>query len=355
MKNILVDGFFLGTRRGIGNYLRKLLNEMQEFSNFRVTVFVPKGYDRHSEGLSLKIQIVEGIGIPILWESVLLPGVIRKLKPDLVLSPGNISPWFLFGRKQILIIHDVIFLLPKKILPRSSNFYQRLGRIYLGFNTRFFASRSTTLITISEYSAHDVEKYLHISRSKIKVIHGGPGQSFEVSKTKPNSRKIYLHYYSIDPRKNSERVIKAYLSSCCFSNGYALYLIGDGARERSKGLEKLGILGFNFLEKEELDKIVRNVRVLLYPSLYEGFGLPILEFNCSAIPVITSNNTSCQEVAGNFNYTINPESTKELISAMEFFQNDNDFVKYSHMASCNCQRFSWESYRKKIIEVFNEA
>lgn len=361
MKKILIDGFFLGTKRGIGNYLRKLLGEMhgKEFSGseFRVTVFVPRGYDHSSEELPENINIIEGIGVPILWESFLLPIIIRRLKPDLILSPGNISPWFLFGRKQILIIHDCIFLLPKKTLPRSNKIYQRLGRMYLGLNTRLFASRSSALITISEHSAHDIEKYLHIPKAKIKVIYGSVGQSFDISKNKPkhSERDIYLHFYSIDPRKNSERVIEAYLSSSCFSNGHHLYLIGDGAKKRSKGLHELGVFGFDFLKRDELNKIVSNVRALLYPSLYEGFGLPILEFNCSSIPVITSNSSACEEVAGNFNFVVNPASTRELISAMEFFQNDNNVLNYSNMALQNCQRFNWARYRRGIVKVLREV
>jgi glycosyltransferase involved in cell wall biosynthesis len=354
-KKLLIDGYFYGTNGGIGNYLDRLINIINSkiYDEYSIYIIIPKKINEIDIKKYNKIKFIYFPKIIGIWELIFIPILNIYYKFDCILSPSNISPYFIDKSKHVLIIHDVIFSLPEKVLQKSSNLYQRLGRNYLYFNTKLLAKRASKIVAISNNTKEDLVKYYAIEENKISVIYGAAGQKFAECNSNIEERTIYIHFFSTDPRKNSQLVIDAFIKSNLYTKGYKLYLIGKGS-QRHKNLNPKGIFTFNFLSIDEINNLIPNVRVLLYPSLYEGFGLPIIEFNNSNIPVITSKTTSCFEVATDLNYLIDPVSVCELIRALKYFSNNENLNYYSIRVKKNADRFSWDNYTLKLRELLNE-
>ena len=225
--------------------------------------------------------------------------------------------------------------------------------------------RADQIITISENTKKDTEKFFSINEEKIKVIYLAPDSEYKKIDDKKKlisirekyglNKKFIFYSGSISPRKNIIRLVKAY------ENMYKeididLVMTGNvgwnnqaelGIIEKNVHIKLLGNIS-----KEDLVILYNLAEVCVYPSLYEGFGLPILEAQACGCPVITSNTSSMPEVAGRGAFLINPYDIKEITEAMKRVIIDSklreELIKEGFN---NVRNFSWSKCAKETLYI----
>jgi glycosyltransferase involved in cell wall biosynthesis len=307
--------FALGERRGIGNYSLELFRAMASMNHEFEFVFYSDRED--TEGLlsylpNSQVRVIRP-GFYPLWEQVLLPLALRRDDIDLFHAVGNTAPVIMPRRTKLVItLCDVMYMKDESLLPLSRSWYQRAGRFYRRLIVPPAARNADHLLTISEFSRTDIcETLSRIRPEKVSVTLLGLPSSFQVvppqeHETSPLGATPYLlHLGGLDPRKNTRMVVRCFLD----------------LKKSDQLEEKLVILGLKtldsldldphevseartwihlpgFVSEMELPRFYRHARAFLFPSLYEGFGIPLLEAMACGTPIITSNVSSLPEVAG---------------------------------------------------------
>lgn len=237
------------------------------------------------------------------------------------------------------------------------------------FDNIFHASLNADLIVaISNYTRHHfLQTHPHYPPDRIIVIHPGNRFSIKQKNIKPShklkrfaDKPFWLNVGTIEPRKNILRLLQAYAKLIKqIPNTYPLLLAGQegwmtNIREiiGSLGLrDKVHILGY--VDNIELQWLYQNCFCLVYPSLFEGFGLPILEAMTFGKPVISSNVSSIPEVIGKGGLLINPLMEEEILEAMLFIStNENYRDELTQKAIAQAANFSWEKTAHKMIAIY---
>jgi glycosyltransferase involved in cell wall biosynthesis len=219
---------------------------------------------------------------------------------------------------------------------------------------RWVRSEVDKIIAPSEATKEDLLEF-RISEEKIVVIpeaaNFGLAKKTLIKKVKDkyNISGRYLLSVGINPRKNTKRIIKAY-KKVRDSKDLKLVLVGYPSSINIKEEKGLRIVGH--VSNEELSALFTGAEVLVYPSLYEGFGIPILDaFNCKT-PVVTSGASSMSEVAGNAAVLVDPSDTNSIVSGIKFaLKNYRSFVKKGIK---RVKKFSWVNTAKKTLDVYRE-
>ena len=256
--------------------------------------------------------------------------------------------------KKIAMIHDMSY----KAYPETVRVKTRK---YLEINLQKTCNRADKIFTISEFSKKEIVKYINIDKSKIEVIPLGVdttlyntninNKKFEDIREKFNIKNRYLLYIgTIEPRKNLERLIQAYsLLNREFSEVPDFYIVGKKgwyyedifkAVQEEEIEDKVHFLGY--LSQEEKILILKGAEVFLFPSIYEGFGLPVLEAMACGVPVVTSNTSSLPEVVNEAGLLVDPfdiESIKDGISIL--VNNEHKRKEYSERGVQQAKSFSW--------------
>lgn len=359
MKTVLIDGFYLGRGRGVGNYIENLLNELGQLTppDLRIVVVCRRGAAINREGFpNLKLLHAAALPFPF-WENLTIPVFSWFLKADVVHSPSNSSPLLPVHGRRLVTVHDTIFCHPESMVPRSRVFRQRVGRWYLRFNSYFNARRYSKVLTVSNASKRDIASILCVPTESISVVYEAPGVVFNEGPQSLPNRRAVVHFASNDPRKNTARCIEAFYLSGIWRDGYVLHLVG-GAKLGLRIPEAIrgSVVCHQFLPVAELQRIVDEAFVLLYPSLYEGFGMPIVEFQRVGVPVITSLTSACGEIAGQGAVLVDPESVEDICGGLTRLYLDGVFAEsVSRQGKINAARFSWERCALAVIREYLEA
>lgn len=227
------------------------------------------------------------------------------------------------------------------------------------------------IITISDFSKKEIIKYFNINENKISVIRLGVDSSY-FSRIEPHEikkvldkNKIHCDYFlfigTLQPRKNVERIIQAYLMlPANMRNKSQLVIAGKkgwGCDELVSTLKnqsiKSGILWLDSISEHEKKALMQQAIALVFPSLLEGFGLPVLEGFASQTPVITSNSTSLIEVAGDAALTIDPYDVNALSLAMKKVLIDDDVRNVLvQLGLARARLFNWDSCAEKTVDIY---
>lgn len=270
------------------------------------------------------------------------------------------------GLKTVVTVHD----LGSEYLPAMHQLKQVL---YLKMMTHFQLKSATKIIAVSKTTRDDLVRKVGIDPKEIEVIYEGyDKQSFSAHKNKfkvPSSKlkvdtlvnslsNYFLFVGTIQPRKNLERVILAFYKIYKNYNNYKLVIAGSKgwlsdsiySLPKELGIEdRVKFLGY--VSEKDLAALYSRAIALLFPSLFEGFGLPILEAQACGCPVITSNISSMPEVAGKGAVLVNPYEVEDIIRAMERVQGTGYRVQLIKKGFDNVKRFSWEKCARETLKV----
>lgn len=285
---------------------------------------------------------------------------------DIIHSTAYMIPE-LFNARLVVTIHDLSFLIFPEYHTKENYELVLSNLIYLN-------SRPDMVICDSRQTKKDVIKYFHVPEEKLRVVYLGVSDSFKEEIDSDFRKKILEKYgltgkyllcvASIEPRKNFLRIINAF-SEFIKKEEYKEYSLvcvgGKGwknteiySQVKKKNLEnKIKFLGF--IEECELAPIYNQAGIFLYPSLYEGFGLPVLEAMACQTSVITSNVSSLPEVAGNAAIMVNPYSEKQIYEAIiHLVEDENKREQLIDMGLKNIKKFSWENTAKQTLNIYQQ-
>jgi glycosyltransferase involved in cell wall biosynthesis len=310
---------------------------------------------------------------PRFWwivDQFALSGVIKKIAPDIYVSLDTNLPLLTSFNKRlktVVTIHDIIPIVLKDeyCLPPD-----RASERCIKFAA---AKRASRIITISQFSKRDIIKNLKIDSDKINCIYESTDSSFQ----KPSQSKIDLSvkefvgeseyimtvgdYYGVDPRKNYIFLVESFANflSAKQNSGIKLLFVGKSGgkdNEYSKILSKARELGIEdkisfsgFVSDEQLAALYAGARAFVYPTKYEGFGLPILQAMSCGCPVVAANNTSLPEVAGEAAELFKTGDEKSFLRALDNVIGNRN--KYERLGYENVKRFSWRKAAKEFVEL----
>lgn len=326
--------FALGERRGIGNYSLELFRAMAAAHHEFDFIFYSDREDAAHELDNLpnsQVRVLRPSFYP-LWEQVILPVALHQDGIDLFHSVGNTAPVILPRKTRLVItICDVMYMKPPSLLPMSTSWYQRLGRWYRRLVVPLAAKRADHLLTISEFSKSDICETLRGTRSeRISVTLLGLPNAFS-KLTQPalmcqplGGAPYLLHLGGLDPRKNTKRVVQAFLSlrragrlesQLVILGLRSLESLDLTAEELAEAAHAIHLPGF--VPESDLPGFYQHAKAFLFPSLYEGFGIPLLEAMACGVPIITSNTSSLPEVAGTAALLTDPLQVEKLKDAIQ--------------------------------------
>lgn len=288
-----------------------------------------------------------------LWTHFILP----FKSGDVLFCPANIAPVFVPKSKKLIVtIHDVAFL----TYPESfSGFF----RVYYRFLMPIIIKRADKIITVSNYSKKEIEKYYLEAKGKIEVISLGFDKNFKkLDNIKKKNQILYVG--SLNKRKNFIGVLKAF--ELLEKKDYKLLLVGNFSAnfaldKKSKEVIEIAKQNPNIefksnIDNKELIQIYNESVIFLFPSFYEGFGLPILEAMACGTPVICSNSSSLPEVGGDAVVYCNASDINDIKEKIEQVLKD-DNLQNQMIKKCleRAKLFSWEKSAQEHIKVFEKV
>ncbi len=375
-----IDARLLSYRRGMGNYVYSLLNAIGLMdTRHEFVLFVDAAHARRTRAAEPVSGRWKLVGLPgssyVIEEQLALPLLLLRHRVDLLHCPANTFPLLLPGKVKLAVtIHDVMYLMPECELGGRSSIYQRLGRTYRALLVRSLKRRAVSLLTVSHRSAADIGSYLGIPRERLTVTHEAAPPYFRRLDDSDRTSAVRARFGlgddfilalgGIDPRKNTEAVFKAYCAFRRRSNlRHKLAVVGlpasAGARfariARHAGFER-DIVFPGFVSEEELVLLYNAASMFVYPSRYEGFGLPVLEAMSCGTPVVASRAGAIPEVAGDAAILVDAEDTRAMSDSMlELAGNKSLRAALVERGLRRASQFSWERCARETIDAYERT
>ena len=302
-------------------------------------------------GLCLPRLILSGKPASPLDPLRLLITMLRLGKDDAVLSPGFNAPLFVV-RPYIFTVHDL------NHIDRPEN-TSALKKLYYRLILRRACNKAFKILTVSEFSRQRILSWVKVPEERVVNIGNGVDPSFkpDVVAYEPGYQYL-LCVGNRKAHKNEVRVLTGFAKAIIPQN-VCLVFTGNVSEQLVKLSEQLGVLNRVFfvghVRESDLPSLYKGAIALLFPSLYEGFGLPVIEAMACGTPVLTSNTTSLPEVAGDAALLVDPESIAEISSGIELLVNDEELRNsLSTKGLKQVQHFSWDTVVLRVKAVLDE-
>lgn len=364
-----VRGAKLYAGTGIGTYTMRLMENIMSIdkSNFYSFFWPNEGYDIFLGNKNINITLF-GERNKKFWDEYYMPKILSKISPDVFHLPQNGLglPYNKYS-KYVVTVHDLIpYTMP-----------ETCGKSYMEKFTKEMPSildKSDIIITVSQYSKMDIIKYFQIPDEKIKVIYLAADGMFRrhdkekawdfLNKKYSYSTDFILYIGGFSPRKNVDGLMEAFKSVYKDLPGrYDLMILGSSKDEHYELKKKANTLGIGervvftgYIPYEHLPWFYNCAELFVYPSFYEGFGLPPLEAMTCGTPVITSNVTSIPEIVGDGAITIDPYDLNKLAYSIYDVLTDIELKnQLSIKGMKRAYQFSWKKTALETIKVYEEV
>lgn len=366
-KNILMNysAFRKNYLAGVAVYSREMIFEIiRRDSVNRYTIVLNKEVKEYFRVKDIpNIEIIE-LGdllkkpvIRIFFEIFILPFIVVSKKVDLLFTP-YVSTSIFSPCKKITVIHDIMPLIIKKY----SFIRQWFVRIMMYISMKY----ADKIITVSKSSMKDLRKFYPEFTEKVFYIYNGVRKFDSSFDSKRFDEKYDFKYIlfvgTLQPSKNLLRLIEAY--SRIENNIEEKLIIAGGsgwqvANELNELIKKYKldnrIIFTGYVESEELIALYANATILVYPSLYEGFGFPPLEAMQYGTAVLASDKASIPEVCGDAALFVNPYSADDISEKMTYLCQDNDLIDILIKRGYKqVKKFNWGDSANRMIRIFND-
>jgi glycosyltransferase involved in cell wall biosynthesis len=303
------------------------------------------------------------IPFPRLWTHLRLSWEMAQHAPDALFVPAHVLP-AIRPCPSLVTVHDLGYL----HFPKSHPWLQRL---YLNLSSRWNARAATHLLADSQATSADLVRHYGVPPSKITVAYPGTEESLgpvqdldaiQAAKARHSiSGDYFLYLGTLQPRKNLRRLVKAFAQFATHHSPLAIQLVLAGKRGwlyddlfrqvRERGLEDC-VHFPGYIAEEDKAALLSGAVAFLFPSLYEGFGMPVLEAQACGCPVITSTTSSLPEVAGDGALLVDPQDTVAIASAMQRVATEPELCdELIERGFANMGRFSWENCAQTVLET----
>lgn len=333
---------------GIQRFSIELCSQLVSIRNDLVFL-VPSISSILDQSLLEKFNIVEIVGgSGHFWEQLTLPSYLKKNGSPLLINLGNTAP--VFYKNKIFTHHDITYIK----YPESYTFiFRNLYKIMTALNFK----NSLSFITVSEFSKREISEFYKVDIGNIHVLYNGVSPEFKVNNSLNSTRytPFALAVSSPNYHKNFSALIDAFNK---INNPIELKIIGSSSSvfKNSKNHQvnpKINFLGR--VSDGELVELYQNAEFFVFPSLYEGFGIPPLEAQACGCPVISSNAASLPEVLQDSAYYFNPDDINSIKDAiLEVLNNSSLRKTLKNQGLNNVERFSWHSSASKLNSLLND-
>ena len=351
---------------GISRVIYHLLAELgRDPRGHAFDVFVPAAPERNGWG-SLAFhpsgQLTVRPPIRIAWEQTVLPRKLAALQPDLLHGLAYALPVGWSG-PGVVTVYDLSFVR----FPRA---FKPANRIYLAATTRATARRARRVLTISEHARRDIVRVLGVPEQRVDVTYPAAEErfrplpardveAFRVARALPEGFIFALG--TLEPRKNLVGLLQAYARLrqprpplyVAGGTGWRFSPIFDTVRQLRLADD---VRWLGYVPEDELPLWYNAARLFAFPSLYEGFGLPVLEAMACGTPVVTSNAASLPEVGGKAAVLVPPLDTQRIAQEMERVLDDSQLrMEMRATGRIQASRFSWRAMTDQTVNAYARA
>ncbi len=356
-------------RAGAGTYIVSLVNALSQVDrDNEYAVFVKPEHTAEFEALGPNFRLVSAAvsSTPrrLLWEQMTLPAAVRRLKADVLHSPHYTMP-LLPGRgyRQVVSFHDMTYLLMPELHPR---FHRRFFPPMMRLSVR----RADRILVISDSTRRDLERLLPLAAGKITTTPLAAGPVFrpvppaEVSDACTRygltPGRFLLYVGVLEPRKNVPMLLQAFAQIAGQFPEVPLVIVGKKgwmydaifAELTARGLAGR-VVFTGYVPEADLPRLYGGARAFVYPSLYEGFGLPVLEAMQCGTPVVTTDISSMPEVVGDAALMVKPEDVNGLAEALVRVLSDDALAAdLTQGGLARAAQFSWERCARETRAVY---
>lgn len=302
------------------------------------------------------------IPFPRMWTHIRFAAELWKSRPNIVFVPAHTLPRF-FPSKSVVTVHDLGYIHFPDAHPEKE-------RQYLDWSTRYSAHRATMVLADSEATKRDLIEFYQVAAEKIHVVYPGVDETLAPVKDekiiaavrqKYNLPDQYLFFLgTLQPRKNIERLVKAYAQWRSHSGRTAIGLVLGGKagwlyqEAWTTGVEGVQLTGY--IDDGDVPALYSAALALVFPSLYEGFGFPVLEAMCCDTPVIASTHASLPELAGDAALLVNPLSINRIAEAIDRMVDEPQLrTELVQKGRQQVKKFTWANAASQTLHLLEQA
>ncbi len=293
----------------------------------------------------------------LLWSQIFLPARLNLRRDiDVFFTPAHYAPR-LCPVPFVVTIHDLsYFYYPDEFLKKDLYKLQNW--------TKYSVQRAKKIITVSQNTKKDIMKFYHVPENKIKVVYNGYEKIGQNNELGIKSYGNYILYVgTLQPRKNVAMLIHTFNKFLSENLDFKLIIVGRKGwlyNEIFALVERLklkdSVIFTDYVSDGELLQLYKNAFCFVLPSLYEGFGIPVLEAMSNGCPVICSNTSSLPEIGGKAALYFNPKSEKDLLKKVNQLKDDeklrNELIRKGKE---QVKKFSWQTCAQQTLEIIKAA
>lgn len=343
-------------RTGTENYALKLIRVLLDLDTTnRYTLYFRDPPQPGLFPIKSNVQL-KVIPFPRLWTHLRFATALFKDQPDLTFVPAHTLP-ILFPGRAVVTVHDLGY----RLFPQAHTTFSRL---YLDLSTRYSAARAHLILADSQATAADLPKFYGTNAAKICVVYPGvealeratPAQIAAVRQKYGLPERYFLFLGTLQPRKNINRLIEAYQQwrVAHLDENIGLVLAGrKGWLSESLRLDTPGVIVTGYVDDNDVAALYSGALALTFPSLYEGFGFPVIEAMRCGTPVLTANTSSLPELAADAALTVDPLDVNAIAQGIAQLAADADLrADLIERGKRNAERFTWQAAAETILKLF---
>jgi glycosyltransferase involved in cell wall biosynthesis len=300
---------------------------------------------------------------PRLWTHLRLSWEMARHRPDVLFIPSHVVP-AIHPRTTVVTVHDLGYL-------HFPDAHPALSRRYLDVSTRWSVRAARRVIAVSAATRDDLVAMLHVPAAKIAIVHHGVRPIKCVSESEMRStlerfavaQPYVLFVGTVQPRKNLQRLIRSFVQVVAAGLSHRLVIVGRMGWLTEPIHAEVAALGLmdrvhfaGYVADGDLPALYREADAFAFPSLYEGFGMPVLEALAYGVPVVTSNTTSLPEIVGDVGVLVDPLDEAAIGAALVRVLADTSLrARLAIAGPERAAHFSWERCARETLAVLEGA